>query len=511
MRTNGARNGDRLPFRASRAARLPVGSSEKSACPHFLLIPLLFLSACPQTNNGTDAGRPPECTGRADCEGGKICTAEQFCDSCDSSGQCRTREVCDAEKRLCRLREGWGEACAENEQCPAGSWCKLGLCLDRSAVSLCPGGDKSECGLGERCNTVTTVCEEDLGCSDNGDCSPLEVCNTGSRTCVPRCTVETQADVCSAGERCVDEKCVQCATNAECGPGLVCDPAGKCNAGNVCYTDRDCKVPLICFTQTGACLPKAPPCVSDDYCAPDKRCDVGSGKCVPRACQADRYEPNNAPTTAFGVSAQAYRDLTLCLNDQDWYSINLARGDQLGVNLDADPFSENVFSTFIKDDSGRTLASGKLLVSYVAPAAQKYYVSISTTDPFQLYDVTFLLSRGTPCDDDALEPNDSQSQPTALNTQTQIDGAICPQDQDWFRATVPAAQGLRASLINYSSANGLLRLCAFDGLTQLGCSEDPAPVVDVPAATAGGKQLTVRVVGSNDRTANAYTLKVEYP
>jgi hypothetical protein len=77
-----------------------------------------------------------------------------------------------------------GQVCAENEQCPAGSWCKQGLCLDRAQVSLCPGGQKSECGQGERCNTVTTVCEEDLGCSDNGDCSPLESA-TPAYTCVP--------------------------------------------------------------------------------------------------------------------------------------------------------------------------------------------------------------------------------------------------------------------------------------------------------------------------------------
>jgi hypothetical protein len=79
-----------------------------------------------------------------------------------------------------------------------------------------------------------------------------------------------------------------------------------------------------------------------------------------------------------------------------------------------------------------------LLVSYVAPTPQKYYVVISTTDPFQTYDVTFLLSRGTPCDDDSHEPNDLSTQATALNTATQLDGAICPQDQDWFSASVPS-------------------------------------------------------------------------
>jgi hypothetical protein len=360
-----------------------------------------------------------------------------------------------------------------------------------------------------RCNVVNTVCEEDLGCSDDTDCGATEVCNTGSRTCVPRCTPETQVDVCKPGEKCVLSKCVQCATDAECGVGLKCDAAGRCSTGSRCYTDRDCKVPLVCFAQTGACLPKAPACVSDDSCLPDQRCDVGSGKCVPRTCQPDRYEPDNDITQAYGISASRYDNLTLCPGDVDWYSLSLSRGDQLGVNLDADPFSENNFSTLVKDGSGRTLAAGKLLVSYVA-APQNYFVSISTIDPFQPYDVTFLLSRGIPCDDDANEPNDSAAAPTALNTATSIDGAICPQDQDWFRVSVPAGKSLRASLVNYDAGKGLLRLCAFDGLTQLACDDATLPSVSASAAAVGGKDVLIRVVGSTDRAANAYTLKVEF-
>jgi hypothetical protein len=356
------------------------------------------------------------------------------------------------------------------------------------------------------------VCEEDLGCSTDDDCSAGELCNTGSRACVPRCTVDTQSEVCSAGERCVSEQCVQCTSNAECGVGLVCDAAGRCSAGSRCYTDRDCSVPLVCLVQTGACLPKTPPCLSNDTCAADQRCDVPSGRCIAKTCQPDRYEANNDEAHAFNVAPGTYRGLTLCTADVDWYAVSLARGDQLGVNLDADLFSEFTFSTVIKDVTGRTLAGGRLLVSYVAPVPAKYYVVISTTDQFQGYDVTFLKSRGTPCDDDASEPNDSASQPTLLNSATQADGIICPQDQDWFRTTVPAAHGLKVSLINYDSGRGLLRLCIFsaDGLTQLGCSAELAPVVSVPADPAS-RPLLVRVVGDTERLANSYTLKVEFP
>jgi hypothetical protein len=233
---------------------------------------------------------------------------------------------------------------------------------------------------------------------------------------------------------------------------------------------------------------------------------------IPKTCQPDRYEANNDDAHAFNVAPGAYRGLTLCAADVDWYAITLARGDQLGVNLDADAFSEFTFSTVIKDTAGRTLAGGRLLVSYVAPAPAKYFVVISTTDMFQQYDVTFLKSRGAPCDDDTNEPNDSASQPTALNATNVIDGVICPQDQDWFRANVPASRSVRASLSNYDPGRGLLRLCVFtaDGQTQLACSSELTPVVTVPATMSAGPVL-VRVVGDTDRLSNSYTLSVEFP
>ncbi len=478
------------------------------------LVIALFFAACPPTKTEPDAGREPECTSRSECDAGLVCTAERYCAACTTSGQCSLKEECNVDSRLCALRAGWGSECATNDDCTLGSWCKQGLCQARSQVSLCPGGQSSECPQGERCNQLTLVCEEDLGCSTDDDCSAGEICNTGSRACQPRCTVDTQAEICPASTRCVEEKCVQCGSDADCGPGLSCDAAGNCSAGSRCYTDRDCSVPLVCHVQTGACLTRAPSCRSDDNCAANQRCDVPSGRCIARDCQPDRYEPNNDDAHAFGVAEGAYRDLTLCPSDVDWFSIALARGDQLGVNVDADPFSENNFATVVKDSAGRTVAGGRFLASYVAPAPATYFVVVSTIDPFQPYDVTFLKSRGTPCDDDALEPNDSVAQAVMLNSTTQADGRICPQDQDWFRATVPGtATNVRARLINYTAGNGLLRLCLFksDGVTQLGCSADGMPSITAATASLEGTSVVVRVVGDTERIANSYTLTLEFP
>jgi hypothetical protein len=190
----------------------------------------------------------------------------------------------------------------------------------------------------------------------------------------------------------------------------------------------------------------------------------------------------------------------------------LQRGDQLGVNIEALPFAEPSFSTAITDASGRTLASGRMLASFVAAVAGSYTVRVATTAPPQGYDIGFFLSRGAPCDDDRHEPNDTPSMAKAYGPGTQVEGVICPQDADHFTLSVPQGRGVRATLTNYAAASGLLRLCLFDGPSELGCSDEPTgAVLFVPSGTAGGKSLTARVAGDDARTTNGYTFQAEFP
>ncbi len=172
----------------------------------------------------------------------------------------------------------------------------------------------------------------------------------------------------------------------------------------------------------------------------------------------------------------------------------------------------------MKDPTGRTVAGGRFLTSYVAPVQASYYVVISTIDDYQPYGINILKSRGTPCDDDNLEPNDTMETATPLGTTVLANGRVCPQDQDWFRATVPVgATQVRASLIGYTPSQGLLRLCMFrnDGVTQAGCTDGTTldgglPFIQATAATIGAT-VVVRVVGTSEQIANSYTLSLEFP
>lgn len=476
---------------------------------------LLVWAACSDSKPApqSDAGVPSvACEHREDCPGGQVCTQDRFCAPCESNGQCRLKEMCSAETRVCTLRAGWGTECARNDECPLGEWCHQGLCQPRNAVTLCPSGKREECPTGQRCQLTNLVCEEDLGCLADTDCEVDEVCNTDLHACVPRCTEATASTVCAAGERCAANRCVQCVESSECGAGLICDAAGRCAVTPRCYSDRDCRVPLSCYVPTGVCLEPLPPCTSDESCRSDQRCDIGTGACVPRACQPDALEPNDSPASAFPVSASQYFDLTLCAGDVDHFAILLQRGDQLGVNVEGDPFAESSFSTVILDAGGRVLASGRMLASFVAAVPGTYIVRISTLESAQSYDLGFFLSRGTPCDDDRQEPNDTPVTATTYVPGTSVEGVICPQDSDHFALFVPGGRGVKTSLTNYAASSGLLRLCLLDGATELGCSEDPAgAVVSLPREVVGGRSLTARITGDDARTTNGYTFQAEFP
>ena len=482
----------------------------------FVLLSGVLIAACSSdpAKSVPDAG--PEvtaCDRREDCEGGQVCGAEGLCGPCESSGQCRLKEGCATEARVCTLREGWGTDCTASADCALGMWCRQGLCRQRADVVLCPSGTRDECPSGQRCNLASLVCEEDLGCVEDADCGPEERCNTGLHACVPRCTETTASQVCASGERCAEGRCVQCEADAECGPGLYCDAAGRCAVTPRCYSDRDCTVPLLCHLPSGACLPGAPSCTSDDGCAAGQRCEVGTGTCVPRACAPDALESNDTVATAYAVRASRYVGLSLCPDDVDHFSIALERGDRLGVNVEADAFAEPAFSTTLQDASGRVLASGRFLATHVAAVPGTYTVRISArgSEP-RAYDVGFFLSRGTPCDDDRHEPNDTPTTVTALKAGAPVEGMLCPQDRDHFSVAVPEGRGVRVSLSNYVAADGLLRLCLLEGSgsQELGCSiEATGATLSLPAAVAGGRTLTARITGEDALTANGYTLQAE--
>lgn len=485
------------------------------------LLLALLLASCAKAPApaGPDAGPDLSCATRADClakgeeHAGEICSAEGRCGPCASDGQCALRERCEPERLRCVFKPGWGEDCAENSACAAGELCVQGLCVPEGEATLCSAG---RClAEGQRCNRANGVCEQDIGCLEDADCSAVEVCNVPTHACVPACTPETKDEVCALGQKCLDRRCTDCEDSADCPGGMVCDRdrlACVVDGSARCLSDRDCAAGLVCNRAAGFCTAAPPPCLSNEACLADERCDVALGACVRRACQPDRLEPNPSAAESRPIAAGEYSGLTLCGGEEDWYSVRLARGDRLDVFVEADALFHEVLEAQILDGSGRVLAAGGLAVEKTVSVDATYHLRLKARDAFVEYGLRVAVAKGTPCDDDRFEPNDLLAAAAPLSGAGELDKlTLCGGDRDLFDVAVPSGRGLQVEL-HYVPTEGPADLVvwALDGTTVLARSAETAPVqvVDVPASKIASGHVLLGVLALDARARAEYFLRL---
>ncbi len=185
-----------------------------------------------------------------------------------------------------------GPACATSKDCRLAGFdgaCRGGFC---TATALCT--DDVECGLGETClegacrftgcasnaDCATGTCRLDVftcsECGKNADCpNARPVCDTASNTCV-QCSTDAQCG--PPGPSHCDAPtgaCVHCLVDAHCPNGLACSAARVCtgaglNAG--CPMGVACGAGLTCVNLGGvqtclsSCSLSAPTCTAGQIC-----------------------------------------------------------------------------------------------------------------------------------------------------------------------------------------------------------------------------------------------------
>ena len=474
------------------------------------LLPLLLLAlACSDPpDGGGEQNVSPQCLANADCAEGLVCR-EGACLGCANDAECGRARECDPVLLVCAWRDGWGGDCDSHDDCPLGMFCAQGLCQPGALVEEC--GALGQCPEGTKCNRGNRVCEEDIGCYGSADCLDDEVCNPGTLKCEPRCTAETEADVCAARERCTAEgRCVECEANEDCGPGLTCNVvAGRCAGSETCFSDGECPAGRVCNRATSTCTLPPPPCASDEDCLGDERCDLARGRCVLRACQPDQDEPNDTVDAAVRIGAGDRLDLTVCGTEEDWYALPLLRGDRVNVNVEADILVANGLSVQLRDAASRILDEDPLLVDATVAADADYFLRIRTHDERARYALHVLVARGVPGDDDDREENDSITGAALLAPGVHRNLQACPADPDWFAVSVPAGKAITARL-THDPLGGDLDLLLFDGdgATLLRASRTTQPLEEVSVSGVTGGRAFLQVLPSSDRTQNAYDLEV---
>ncbi len=482
--------------------------------------PFLVLALALACGHGKPPVVKPECAVREDCAGGLgggLLCADGKCVGCTRGRDCRLTELCDPVQRLCTLRPCFGDECAAHADCAVGFDCVQGLCLDPAhprgacGVQLC--GSPRDCNPGQRCNARTFVCEQDLGCLSGSPCAAGQLCNPNSGACEAGCTTANAAQVCGSLLPCIQGRCVQCASDADCGPGLSCDTiAFACRGPAGCGSSRDCALPQTCDRATLSCALPRGPCTSNETCATDERCESRTGRCVSGACLPDRFDPANDQAHAAPLSPGSYPLLTLCGAEQDWFSVQLLSGDTVQVVADTDPLES--FDLQLRDATA-VLEEAPSAVLRTVGSAGTYFVRASTNDASALYGLRVQVAHGTPCEHNPPDPHPSALQALPLGVGPAYGLSVCPGEATWFTIRVLAGQGVDATAALEPTAGGALALTLYDADGQTVLAQDAAGSAGphVASGPTAGARFFLRVAGVNELVRNRYdlTLRVTGP
>lgn len=489
-----------------RSTSLPFGVSLLAA------ILLAFVSCSdPEPPSSPGTGGAPgtnTCDTNADCEDGLACI-DGTCAHCVVNGDCGRTQFCDSVDFTCRFLPGWGDQCSLNDDCSLGSFCSQGLCKAAADVERCYRG--TTCSEGQRCNHQTTVCEQDLGCFDDGDCETSERCNPGTGFCEPGCTDENVVDVCGPTEMCVDGRCVRCIDDGDCGEGLKCNvDAGRCVGESTCLSDRDCSAGLVCNRLTRTCTEQPPPCASNSACDFDERCDLRTGRCVLSACIPDRHHPNGTQEEAVTIGRGEENNLIVCQGEEKWYTFDLNEGDRVSIHIDADQLSAGGLDAQLRTEDGRVLVSNPFALDTTVSEGGPHFLRIRTRDDWIRYNLTFLVSPGTPCKDDRFVENRDPSSAGLISlgdhsSRRESNLTLCPGTVDWYM--IESAPGnLSISLLQGPHGNLEATLYDRDAVNVLD-SNDSLDAEKVLRGTTSDR-VYLKVQASDRRTRNDYDLEI---
>lgn len=447
-----------------------------------LVVPLLLVSAC----DPLLPDPPKQCDPAGSFGGQPGCLSDEICldfkcvprPKCELDADCPSSAFeCVRPAQICELREGFGQECTEPEApCNLGEFCALGVCLSIADALSCTSS--LECPIGQRCDAVHLFCIVDTDCRLAGEfpeagCEDFtETCDalTGrcNLACQEQCTPETVETDCGSAEALCDGscRCVDCLSNDDCGPGLLCNGrTGQCQSENICFSDDDCDQPLICDFGSGICQVAPPACGDDFDCAIAEVCDIASGRCIsPQGeCIDDSFEESDTPANAEELNvaageAEFHDRLELCPDDDDVYSVVLAAGDRLTVTVVVPPEGGGARATVWLYDSTAENALrfsqappfGSGRINFVAQEDGVVFIRVNALSGQTEY--SLLVEReggGSPCTDDFFEPNESIQSPTPADAAPEgvpLNARICPSDEDVYTVSVEAGEALSATL-----------------------------------------------------------------
>ncbi len=231
---------------------------------------------CNEATN-TCEGTPVEieCTYDTECAGDLVCENSHCVAVCTNNDDCRGNLVCRNDRCV--------PECQNNDECEGDLVCKNQVCkpecekdTDCDGVWVCRSNRcEPECESAADCNEAAgEVCHADqcrVGCIEDGDCASNH-CMDGA--CVD-CLFDAHCVENTNGTLCVENNCVECDRNEDCGGtfvcvGNMCEPA--CTSDTQC-AEKDSALPFcIDDAENGNLNAVCVACTDSTQCAGNKIC-----------------------------------------------------------------------------------------------------------------------------------------------------------------------------------------------------------------------------------------------
>lgn len=444
-------------------------------------------------SNGTC--QPSACTTDSECTSGNICRQQSngqgLCgvgcrtnDGCGDGEACNlatfTCEVagctpsdCDATTEICddTLTPA---ACRRTGSCATQLDCTLYARQINDGNEYICNTEQSRCEIkppcesdsdcredqGEICDTMPdpNVCR--VGCREDSDCLPSQLCDQNSLLCVAGCSSSADCKAIDANKEwtCEDKQCIElCDTQDDCPvPGMICTGAPAICQG--CVDDSQCFANQFCDKTLGA--------------TPADVDDPNVGLCVqlPPDCPADAYGDNHSRQNAFTIPALPFvtdgamggtAQPLFCRENSggEWFQFTVSQANQIiDITLEYDNSSSNLGIALFNNSGNELVASERLpdvdggveRIRFGADFTGNVYLQVRGSSSNQKgfeYKLSINVADPVACADDTFEENDTPTTAVDLPVATAHTGMqVCGDDPDYFRIQADANQIVTVSL-----------------------------------------------------------------
>lgn len=222
----------------------------------------------------------------------------------------------------------------------------------------------------------------------------------------------------------------------------------------------------------------------------------------PPECVDDLFEDNDEPGVVVWPPDEEM-ELSVCVDDPDWFFVHLRPGDRLRLDLSWEAPEATVAldlldatgqEVLLSAEPGAAERSLRLVWEALAEATLLPRITVTGTSAA---DYTFAMQLDTEeepppeCEDDAAEDNDEAGQALVLDPDPEEPYVLCPEDEDWYLLWVATDETMQVDVSGPAVDAGGLQAELYDAQRQVaaGAASDDGLTLRYTAPLEGERWL----------------------